>query len=264
MTIMKYEYLILSIIILGTFFLAYHYIQYLKAITGTENYARRRAIALLFLAFITMVGISSVFAEAVFEAMGLNKPINYEIISLVGYFIFAFATFKIMEGSKKNNSAGTPITQPSTSDIKNQTIKGDIKIKTTKGNTIFGDRNIILNFNTLGLTIFLSFFTYLCFIYFYGNSVTNRNIPNKVQFVKDIDKYKESITKKFTNKVQEKLREKLLEQFTSYSVYILQEHGTIVEDLEFEDFLDKYAIFDLYKDYQVQSINREAIYLRAN
>ena len=91
---MNYLILILIIIVLGL--LAWHRINYLKATGGTEAFAKRSATYYLFAGFISVTGFTSLFAPAIFEAIGLNKPEQFEWMAFGAYFIFALSTVLIM------------------------------------------------------------------------------------------------------------------------------------------------------------------------
>lgn len=99
---MKYIYIIL---VIGLFaFLVYQYFQFRKAQANTPGYARRKAIYLLFLGFIALIGISNVFADALFELLKLEKPENFELMSFLAYVAFAIATAVIMRPGKQEDT----------------------------------------------------------------------------------------------------------------------------------------------------------------
>ena len=89
--------------IIGSVFIAYHYISYLKKTRGSDNFAKRKAITQLFLGFVTLTGLSSIFADALFDVLGLNKPMFFEVYAISAYIIFAIASVKIMNGNRREN-----------------------------------------------------------------------------------------------------------------------------------------------------------------
>ena len=108
------NYLILTLLIVGISAVAYKGIDYLKATRGTEGYAKRKIFSYLFLAFMALIGITTVFADALFEFLGLHKPAQFEWLALAAFAILAYAGIRIAEGSHKNTSppvGGTTITQ---------------------------------------------------------------------------------------------------------------------------------------------------------
>lgn len=98
------DYLLVILVIAGIVFLFYHWIQYLKSVRRSEGYAKRRAVSLLFVGLISVIGISSIFADALFELLGLDRPLYFELISIAAYAIFAIATVLIMKTQKENTS----------------------------------------------------------------------------------------------------------------------------------------------------------------
>ena len=116
---------ILTIIIIGFVLIAYWYIGYLKSTRGTEGYAKRKAISLLFLGFMALIGITTVFADALFEYLGLTKPANFEWLAFAAYVVFALSTVFIMKSGNRNTSENTPPPDtPQTTTTINQLIVG--------------------------------------------------------------------------------------------------------------------------------------------
>jgi len=106
------NYLLLIFVIIGLFWLASKWLSYLKATRGTEGYAKRRIFFYLFMAFITLTGITSIFANALFELLELEKPVQFEWMSFGAFVILAFAAIRIAEsGQKKETKKETTTTQ---------------------------------------------------------------------------------------------------------------------------------------------------------
>ncbi len=81
-------------------FLAYHYISYMKTAHVSPGHALKKAAFYLFSGFVLLVSISNIFADAIFEILGLTKPANYEIMSFLGYCVFAAAIVMIFKNNK--------------------------------------------------------------------------------------------------------------------------------------------------------------------
>lgn len=76
--------------------LVYQYFQVLKVSRQKDDYGKIRAVSILFGAFVMLLGISSVFADAIFEFLGLVKPKAYEIFSLIAFTILCLFSYLIM------------------------------------------------------------------------------------------------------------------------------------------------------------------------
>jgi len=63
-----------------------------KATGGTLASAQKSAMFYLFSGLVTVVGISTIFAEAIFEFLGLNQPAHFQWTALVAYLGFCAAT----------------------------------------------------------------------------------------------------------------------------------------------------------------------------
>lgn len=63
-----------------------------KATGGTLASAQKSAMFYLFSGLVTVVGISTVFAEVIFEFLGLNQPANFQWMALIAYLGFCAAT----------------------------------------------------------------------------------------------------------------------------------------------------------------------------
>lgn len=72
-------------------FLTYHYLQYLKVKSSSPGYGKTKFARFLFLGFIAVIGISNIFAEAVFELLQLKKPENLEWQAFAAYAVMAIA-----------------------------------------------------------------------------------------------------------------------------------------------------------------------------
>jgi len=116
---------IITLIIIGFVLISYWYIGYLKVTRGTEGYAKRKATGRLFLGFMALIGITTVFADALFEFLGLTKPANFEWLAFAAYVVFALATVFIMKRENRNTSEITPPAKtPQTITTINQTHNG--------------------------------------------------------------------------------------------------------------------------------------------
>ena len=93
------NYVIVILIWVGLIFLAYKYFDFRKRRAQSPGYTRRKAIALLFLGFMTFTGLASIFAEALFEYLGLEKPAQFEWMIFAAYTVFALATALIMRNA---------------------------------------------------------------------------------------------------------------------------------------------------------------------
>ncbi len=82
------------LVVLGV--LIYQYFQVLKVSRSRDDYGRVKVITRLVAAFILLLGISSIFADAIFEFLGLTKPQNYEVFTLTGFTILCIASYLIM------------------------------------------------------------------------------------------------------------------------------------------------------------------------
>ncbi len=94
----KFTIILIILLLAG---LAYAYIQYLKKRAGTEGYPKIRAVNALLYGFLAIVGISSLLADVLFEALDLNKPAQFEWLSFGAYAIFAVVTGWIMTRGKQ-------------------------------------------------------------------------------------------------------------------------------------------------------------------
>ena len=92
-------YIILVIVALT--FLGWKYIEYLKATRGTKGFAMRKMAYYLFIAFMSFIGITNVFADALFEFLKLEKPQHFEIISLIAFVFLCVAFVLIARFSSK-------------------------------------------------------------------------------------------------------------------------------------------------------------------
>lgn len=119
------DYLLIALLLTGLIFLTYKYIEYLKARSTTPGYTQRKVAGFLFLGFITLVGISNVFAEALFEMLELSKPKHFEAYAFGTYVVMAIALVLLTRrtGEVESNSpqvGGTVVNNFST--VKEQTI----------------------------------------------------------------------------------------------------------------------------------------------
>ena len=103
--------LFILIVLLGLIFLVYKWIEMKKAVSTTDGYAQRKAVFYLFSAFIALIGITSIFAEAIFEMLGLRKPEQFEWYALAAYVAFCLATAIIFKGKNGDKETGAKINQ---------------------------------------------------------------------------------------------------------------------------------------------------------
>jgi hypothetical protein len=69
----------------------------LKISRQKDDYGKVKVVSMLFGAFVLLLGVSSIFADAIFEFLGLEKPQAFEILSLISFSILCLFSFLIMD-----------------------------------------------------------------------------------------------------------------------------------------------------------------------
>ena len=99
------NYIIIILVLLGAFFLTYHFIQYRKSVGKSEGFALRKIIMFLLIGFTTIAGFSTIFADFAYNLLGIPKPLYFELYPLFGYLIFAVSTVYVIKYSKTKSEA---------------------------------------------------------------------------------------------------------------------------------------------------------------
>ena len=80
---------ILIVVIVGVFLLIWKYLDYRKEVSKGEGFAQRKVVRMLLVAFTLLVGFTSVFAEALFEFLGLEQPAQLEYLAFAAFVVFS-------------------------------------------------------------------------------------------------------------------------------------------------------------------------------
>ncbi|MCB9233385.1 MAG: tetratricopeptide repeat protein [Bacteroidia bacterium] len=108
-------YFLIILVFLIITFLIYKYFQVRKAQAQSEGFQKRRVINILFLAFTTLIGITTLLEDAIFSILNqylhITKPSHFDWIALAAFFIFALATVVIMWNRKPAEGSGSPSKQ---------------------------------------------------------------------------------------------------------------------------------------------------------
>lgn len=65
-------------------------------VAAAPGYGKRMGVFYLLSAFTILVGITTVFADALFELLGLDKPAHFELMAFVAFGIFCAAAVLIL------------------------------------------------------------------------------------------------------------------------------------------------------------------------
>lgn len=117
-------YVLALLILLSFVYLCTQYMKYLRVRSANPGYGAQKAAGYLFLALIAVIGISNIFAEAIFELLGLDKPENFEWLALAAYAVMATAMaiiFRPQQPDKVDFGTGNIVNYKN--EIKNQTNK---------------------------------------------------------------------------------------------------------------------------------------------
>ncbi len=92
---------IIILVILGVVVLGWKWMDTRAKVKSSPDYGKRMAVFYLLTAFTLLIGITTVLADAIFEFLGLEKPIYFEWITLIAFVVLCIATVLIFRDKKE-------------------------------------------------------------------------------------------------------------------------------------------------------------------
>lgn len=136
------NYFITILIIAGVIYLAAQYINYLKAVNTTPDAPRRKAVSFLLMGFISLISVTTIFADAIFELLGLEKPAQFEWMAFAAFVVFAIVTAYIFK--QRNNIV--EVKEEETSKDKAQSKQNNIEVNNS---SFVSGRDTIIHINEI-------------------------------------------------------------------------------------------------------------------
>ncbi len=145
------SFVTISIIVIGLFVLAWKWLQVRQVTSLTPGYSQRIAIFYLLSGFTVFIGISSVFAEVLFEFLGLQKGIHFEWIGLISYIAFCLASVLIFKVKTDGSDKKVLLTENGDGSLSRSEVqRTDEKVSVNNNGANIGQQNISSLVNNSG------------------------------------------------------------------------------------------------------------------